>query len=1010
MSLLRVVIVAIVAAAAVGTGSICGAQGKDDPPWPPAGEPNTPWREYLRLPDDPFLVRGTGRNEPAWVKFAIAPQPDGSQKVYFQDGNQYPFHYQFAVAHLEPFAGMTTDQFDLATLYREGRKAVLGAVIAPAIWTVVTQPAEYGVQLVGRDPFTREEVAEIFDLIGRAIETQQPYRAFYFPAYEQRAAAEADRAWFEAEGILIGSADRWADGNTVYSSGWALGTLKYVEGGAIREAYLSGALGPGDILLTDGVPAETPYLAGIVTLSASTPNSHVAILAKTTGVPFVHLIVTGDVSRARELIGHRICLRAYDAYGWTTVRLIDTEGVLDDSTVQEILALKAPPTLDISTVTPFGSYGAGADALVPVDIRYFGGKAANFGMVRRAIPENSPVAAALSFDLWTEFLSQTLPDGRTLRESIASRLLPFSYPPTDVAALSAALAEIRDLVEDGKEIGFTDAQRQAVLAILQDPQYGFDPFRNLRFRSSTNVEDGREFTGAGLYESFSGCLADDLDGDTSGPCLCDPRRAKERGVFTVIRKVFASFYNENAYLERLRHGIDEAQVGMAMLVHHSFPDDFELANGVAVVTRNSEWSWDLSLVTQAGAVSVTNPEDGSIPEEVSVTVYSFGKYAYRVRQSNLVQLGAAVMTWDDDYYALAELLIRVAEEFGRTTGREQFVVEMEYKKMAPNGELIVKQVREVPQTDETPSITPFLVNEPVHYCVLQGEFGDVFANHRLKSRWRFETRNLWLTASSFSDSLYGPASLEYVADGVLGTLEGPISQWPEASYSYTGPGSEVPPSPGTPIVDTDPVQSTGTTLDEWRIADLQNPRIYRLQTGNIPTLVSPAESAVLTLRDFRYLMLEVEYEQPVMQWDWTGITETTQDQVRLTPAFEPSSEDLLQTRYFEDSNGVVIETTFFWPPPPTGPTAGYTAPLARWVETRITGYTTEPIVLHGDYSQTYKPEHHNFSEHFLFEPQLESGLSPEILAELREKNIRWIHVLGGMDETTITTHGLYNRN
>lgn len=995
MNLAKIAIAAIVTTMAVWPGSAVLAQGKDEPPSTAVEDPNALWRDHLSLPDDPFLVHGTGHSELAWVKFTLVPQADGLQKLYFQDGNRYPFHYEFAVEQFDLFAGMTTDQFDHATLYREGRKAILGAVVVPAIWSLMVQPAEYGIQLVGRDPFTREEVAEIFERITQAIQTQEPQKAFYFPTYEQRAVAQADRAWLESRGIAISSADRWSDGNTVYSPGWALGVLKYVEGRSIRDAYLSGVLGPGDILLTDGVPAETPYLAGIVTLSASTPNSHVAILARTTGVPFAHLVAAADVSRAQELIGHRVCLRAYNPYGSPDVRLIDTEGVLDDSMVQEILTMKTPASLDISPVTPFGSYGAAADALVPSDIRYFGGKAANFGMLRRAIPANSPVAAALSFDLWTEFVAQTLPDGSTLRESVAARLSPFSYPPTDMAALSAALEGIRDLIEDGKTIDFTDTQRQAVLNILQDPRYGFDPSKNLRFRSSTNVEDGREFTGAGLYESYSGCLADDLDGDDGGPCRCDPSRAKERGVFTVIRKVFASFYNENAYLERLRHGLDEIQVGMALLVHHSFPDEAELANGVAVVTRDSEWSWGIELVTQAGAVSVTNPEDGSIPEEVTVSAYSSDVYAYRVRQSNLVPLGATVMNWDDDYYALAEMLIDVGEEFALTTGRDRFVIEMEYKKLAPDGDLVIKQVREVPQAGETPAITPFLVNEPARYCLLQGESGEVFAIHRLKSQWQLETLSLRLAPESLSECLYGPASVEYMADGVLRTLDSPLAQWPGASHSYTTPDPNAGASPDAPV---------GSTVDEWRVDDLQNPRTYRLQTNDIPTLVSATESAVVTLRDFGRLLLEVEYEQPVLQWDWPSVVQTTRNQVWLVPALEPSSGDLLQERRFEDANGVIIETTFYWPPVPKGPTAGYTAPLARWVETRITGYTTEPIVLQGYYSQTYKPEHHNFAEHFLFEPQLEPGVSSEILAELGARGIRQIHVLAGMDTPTITTY------
>ena len=114
----------------------------------------------------------------------------------------------------------------------------------------------------------------------------------------------------------------------------------------------------------------------------------------------------------------------------------------------------------------------------------------------------------------------------------------------------------------------------------------------------------RAFVGAGLYDSFSGCLLDDLDGDTKGPCKCDPTESKERGVFRAIRKAYASFYNDNGFLERLRHGIDESQVAMGLLVHYSAPDETEMANGVAKVyyespnRRQPILAGD--LVTQAG--------------------------------------------------------------------------------------------------------------------------------------------------------------------------------------------------------------------------------------------------------------------------------------------------------------------------------------------------------------------------------------------------------------------------
>ncbi len=82
-----------------------------------------------------------------------------------------------------------------------------------------------------------------------------------------------------------------------------------------------------------------------------------------------------------------------------------------------------------------------------------------------------------------------------------------------------------------------------------------------------------------------------------------------------------------------------------------------------------------------------------------------------------------------------------------------------------------------------------------------------------------------------------------------------------------------------------------------------------------------------------------------------------------------------------------------------------TGVLSHFVETVIYGYTTEPIVLHGYYSQTYGPEHHNWCEDFLFEPQLEPGISQNILEELQAQDIQLIHVFDNCYETTINTYG-----
>lgn len=141
----------------------------------------------------------------------------------------------------------------------------------------------------------------------------------------------------------------------------------------------------------------------------------------------------------------------------------------------------------------------------------------------------------------------------------------------------------------------------------------FDPKRKIRFRSSTNVEDSDAFTGAGLYDSASGCLADDTDADSVGPSQCAPAETKEKGVFRALQKVYASFYNDNAVFARLLYSVKESEAGMAVLCHYSYPDEDEMANGVAVNTREDAVSDNFQLVTQLGATSVTNPEAAPCP-------------------------------------------------------------------------------------------------------------------------------------------------------------------------------------------------------------------------------------------------------------------------------------------------------------------------------------------------------------------------------------------------------------
>lgn len=919
---------------------------------------NDDWKNELLFPDE--RLRSPDGQELRWVKFTILL--DDPTRVYFQDSVKFPFHYDFAAQRLAPFVGLDRAAFDALSLHRTNQQIVLGSILYPPSPDYV----EYGVQFVGLDPYTPDEISRWFDLVKASIYATNGAGAYYMPVFEQAEMVRTNAAAFQSKGVSIGSIDRWIAQDHVYSPGWAIGRLKFFPAAEISAAFSDGRLQPSDILLTDGVPAETPVVAGIISLTPSTPNSHTAILSQSFGIPFVYLQDPADQSRVQSLINHKVILRAITGWSGSMVKFIDVENSLAPIVEAELLALKKSAPIQYMPKQSFGTISASTENLGPADIKFFGGKAANYGLLRDAVPTNSPPAIAFSFDLWDAFMDQQLSSGLTLRESIAQILAPYTTYPPNIPELKTGLATIRDMIR--REASFTPTQKETITNALTI----FNAKRNIRFRSSTNVEDSDSFTGAGLYDSFSGCLADDIDGDTSGPCLCDPTENNERGVFRAIQRVYASFYNDNAFVERLRHGVNESEVAMGVLVHHSFPDEEELANGVATINYSSGGYSDGQMVTQLGADSVTNPTGASLPEVVRMSNFGFSYFLTLTRYSSVVPLGAHVMQWQDDH--ASDDYIGFLKLFGDVSRRYQevfpkkanFTLDFEYKKDTNMG-LVIKQVRPIPPPPATAQTTAFLINEPTTYRVYCGEFGDVFAFHRSKSIWSLETPSFKMVPTNLTQGLYRNGSVQYLSNNVPASLAGSLTTWPNASVSSDGITN---------------FWTTGAGTDQLK---------WRLETY-YHTNVNSGEPPLLTQQDFQ-VTLVVDYPRPMLKLDYdTTPMTTTQDVVFLRPFIGHEPSDITREYSFQTPTGVTIGTKFYWPKPPTGVVAGYTAPLVEFVETKIAGLTPNPITLTDYYSQTYHPFHHNFSEEFLFEPRLDPNVSASDIAALEAANIRQIYV------------------
>jgi hypothetical protein len=180
----RPMLALVVLAALVGTRT--EAQG----PCPPI-TPSPDWKNAVAWPDDPFRADSGALGEAGWIKFTVLTCD--TDNVYFQDSEQYEFHYEFATQVLDPFRGLSLPDFQAVTLFDDGREALLGAVVLPPLtgFPPASSFPELGIQLISQDPLD-PQLVDVFTSVRAPGGGGPEVKAFYFPAFEQLDAAQAD--------------------------------------------------------------------------------------------------------------------------------------------------------------------------------------------------------------------------------------------------------------------------------------------------------------------------------------------------------------------------------------------------------------------------------------------------------------------------------------------------------------------------------------------------------------------------------------------------------------------------------------------------------------------------------------------------------------------------------------------------------------------------------------------------------------------------------------------------
>jgi hypothetical protein len=343
------------------------------------------------------------------------------------------------------------------------------------------------------------------------------------------------------------------------------------------------------------------------------------------------------------------------------------------------------PDLDFGSMPGLLEMPAATAAERTLGVRRYGAKASNLGTLYQRI--DPALRLGPGFAIPMRYYQEHLVAGG-FDETIAD-LLADDELATDGAARRVALAALRESIAAAP----CDPELLAAIGDRIGEVFG-DPGVMVRFRSSSNAEDALDFSGAGLYSSRSVCLADDLDGDDAGPSRCDPSEAKERGVCSGLKEVWASLWRPQAYNERAWYGIDHSRAAMAILVNPRAAA--ERANIVAFTGNPLGPDLDRYLVNaQTGELDVVSSRPGVWPEKDLLTIEDARVVAIeRVRGSSELEPGDHVL----DDLRLRELgagLVAIAGLFpvdGTPPEGRRVLLDTEWK-ITADGRLVIKQVR-----------------------------------------------------------------------------------------------------------------------------------------------------------------------------------------------------------------------------------------------------------------------------------------------------------------------------
>ena len=489
------------------------------------------------------------------------------QQIYYMNSSRFFIHYDFAAEILDYSKGHYW--FNM-----EQYKANKNRIYYLGYLNHFKSSDLYTLEVFAGDEISCDGLQEIYDKI--AATSYIGDRLRFFPN---------NARWDACSSIpMITSAELYAGQNyQPLNPGESYGYLKKVEADQIGSTYL----GRHVLALINGIPNDISVVAGIITTDFQTPLSHINVLSHNRGTPNMALRDGWTNPQLNGLLDKLVYLKVtLDSFYVREATIAEAE---------RFWAGKEPTRIQKLTIDTLTT---GLVTLAAADHRRvstIGGKAANFAELMNVSFQGQPIplpegAFAIPISYYWNHLKTHKIDVY-LKEMLANPEFK-----TNVATKALMLEHLQQLIKDAP----VDSNLVKLIKANIGP---LDAFTHFRFRSSTNAEDIEGFNGAGLYNSYSAIKGD-----------------PDKTIEAAIRMVWASLWNLKAFEEREYFKIDQLNVGMAILVHRSFPT--EDANGV-VITKNlfNPYNPAITINVQVGEMSIVLPKNNYLPDQV--LYYSF---------------------------------------------------------------------------------------------------------------------------------------------------------------------------------------------------------------------------------------------------------------------------------------------------------------------------------------------------------------------------------------------------